>query len=95
MDPVAERGGECVERVLACARNRNCGALRVQRPRDRFADGAAGAGYQRGFAAKIEHYLVLPALKAAMSSGVPIAVVVAPSAMRLLRPASTLPAPIS
>ena len=95
MDPVAERGGERVEHFLARARDRNCRALRVQRARDRFANGAGGAGDQRGFTAEIEHYLVLPALKAATSSGVPIAVVVAPSAIRLLRPASTLPAPIS
>ena len=76
--------------------------LRVQRPRDRAAQSAGSPGDQRRLSRKIEHGLgpsqcvadgVFAALKASTSAGVPTLIAVARSAMRLMRPASTLPVP--
>lgn len=62
---------------------------------DRSGDAEGRAGGECGSAGHVEHGLSRVALNMSMSSGVPIAVALAPSAMRLLRPVRTLPAPIS
>ena len=95
MHAILQFGGQRVERVAARSGERDGGALVMQRARDRAADGAGGAGHQRGLGAKIEHQKLLLALNAATSSGLLIAVAIAPSAIRLIRPLSTLPAPTS
>ncbi len=95
MHAVLQFAGKAIEHVAARAGDRHGRALGVQRAGDARADGAGGAGHQRGFAREIEHQKLLLALNAAMSSGLPIAVALAPSAMRLISPLSTLPAPTS
>ncbi len=55
MDALLELGGQRVEQLAAGAGDRNGGALRVQRARDRPADAAGRAGDERGLAGQIEH----------------------------------------
>jgi len=69
--------------------------LRVQGTRHCTAYRSAGTGHQRSLARQVEHHQFLPAVTAATSSGLPIAVTTAPSARRLISPLSTLPAPTS
>src|SRR5262249_38526488 len=95
MDAIAHCGGDNIKRIFAGAGDRDDRALGMQSTRDRAADRSARTGYQHRLAGQIEHHRLLPALKAAMSSGLLIAVVVAPSASRLINPLSTLPAPTS
>ena len=91
---------EFVQRRAARSREGDGRALGVERAGDGAADAAGRAGDESLAAGEIEHvaFLVLMpwrqrALKAATSSGVPIAVPVAPGAMRFTRPVRTLPDP--
>jgi hypothetical protein len=55
MDPLAELGGEVVERLAAGAGESDDGALRVQGLGDGAADAPGSACDQRGFTSEIEH----------------------------------------
>ncbi len=61
LDPAArsERAGEGIERVAPRSRQCHRGALGVQRPGNRAADAAGGAGDERAFAGQIEHAVIL------------------------------------
>ena len=76
MHAIAERARQTVERFLARSGNRNGRALGMERARDRAADRPASTCHQGSLAVEIEHQGFLPALKAATSSGLPIAAVV-------------------
>ena len=95
MHAAAQRSRESIESILARAGDRDSRSLCMKCACDRSTERAAGAGYQRSLSVQVEHHALLPALKAATSSGLPIAVAEAPSARRLISPLNTLPAPIS
>ena len=102
MHALAEIGGEAVERFALGAGERDRRTLCMEDARYAAADRAARSCDQCGLPGEFKH--VKPrerniqaraAAKRATSSGVPIDDAVAPSAIRLIKPASTLPDPIS
>ena len=84
--------------VIGRAQERGLLAVHAWNPRD-YATDAYRRVDERPFGGGPGMVMLIDplraALNAAISSGVPIAVALAPSAMRLTRPESTLPAPIS
>ena len=99
MHATAQSTGERIEHFVPCSGNRDGRTIGVERVRNGAADAAGCPGDESGPAGKIKHGGILQtvsaALNARMSSGAPIGVAVAPSAMRLTRPLSTLPEPTS
>ena len=103
MDAPAELAGKLLQGVASGARKRDDGPLPMQGSRDGAAEASRRARDERGLAFEIEQGIPPPrqglgwlaATKAAMSAGAPMLIAVAPSAMRLTRPASTLPVPTS
>ena len=94
----AEFGGQGFQRLGAGAGNGDDGTLRVERLGDGAAEAAGRAGDESLAAGQVEHgqsCCQLSVGKAATSSGVPTGAAVEPEAIRLTRPVSTLPLPIS
>ena len=70
----------------------------MQRASDGAADAARGTRYERGLVGQLEHdvpYCVSEGSTASMSCGDPTEVAFKDGTMRLAKPASTLPEPIS
>ncbi len=102
MDAILQSAGQRLERVRPRAGERNGRALLMECARDRTADATGRSRHQSGLAGQVEHGTISSrevqpraALKAATSSGVPMDMPFAPSAIRLTRPDSTLPDPTS
>src|SRR5580698_5607275 len=106
MNPLAQLAGERVQHRAPRSGNGHRGTLGVQRLRDRPSNAAGRAGDKRRPAGQVEHHgfpatawgecaAAIASFAVAISPGPPTEIPMAPSAMRLTRPLSTLPAPIS